>query len=229
VQLEWSTRLRFETEPDALTITDTIAETKTRALALSCPFCGASAGQLCRARKSGREQDWPHSRRIALTRTAPEHVAARVNALCCVCGNRRTVSDDYSRRQDPNYSGGVSSHPQGWRSTQTLKCGECGEQTRHAILRAADSKWRDYDEELQLCALGDESLRGKWSDERIARLRREYREMFPRNPKLHHNWFRGDAEQAMADGNPRMLAICGETIDTPTQERHNRGNPPPNP
>jgi hypothetical protein len=45
------------------TTTDSIANTKARAQAVDCPFCGASAGQPCRTRNCGREQDWPHSRR----------------------------------------------------------------------------------------------------------------------------------------------------------------------
>jgi hypothetical protein len=64
------------------TADDTIAETKARALALACPFCGAQAGEPCRTRNSGREHDWPHSRRIALAST-DVRVARTSQALCC--------------------------------------------------------------------------------------------------------------------------------------------------
>jgi hypothetical protein len=197
--------------------------TKADAQAFDCPFCGASAGQPCRTRNSGREQEWLHSRRIALTRTEPQYVAPQVSALCCVCGNRRTVSDDYSRRQDPNHSSSELGKAEGWRSTQSLTCDHCGERTRHAVMNRPGAT--DYDEIAQRCALGDDDTGIGWSKEYVDRLRREYREMFPRNPKLHHLWFRDNAEKAIADGNPRMHAVCGEPIDTPTPERHRRGKP----
>jgi hypothetical protein len=197
---------------------ETIAETKARALALARPFCRAAADEPCRTRNSGREQDWPHSRRIALAQ--PERKAPRVDALCCVCGERRTVSSDHARREDPNYSyDSINSHPSGWRSTQTLKCGECGEHTRHAVLTTLrDDRWRYRDEEQQQCALGCDAPNS--SDEYVQRLRREYRQMpFPRNPNLRHRYWMTEAKAAWNEGSKKVVALCGERITLKMEPR----------
>src|ERR1700761_3185938 len=73
-----------------------------------------------------------------------------VRALCCECGNLRTVSSSY-RRYDAAQSRDDDRHPQGWRMTCTLKCSAC--KTRfatHALLRDdAEPEYRDYAEESQ--------------------------------------------------------------------------------
>lgn len=82
----------------------------------------------------------------------PVSTTGRVRALCCVCGQLRTVSANASpRRDDPNvtYEGwGPYAHLLGWwRFTRTLKCATCKQQTRHALLRDADEpQHRDYAE-----------------------------------------------------------------------------------
>jgi hypothetical protein len=68
----------------------------------------------------------------------------RVRALCCECGNPRTVSANYKRRNDGNQSGECDDDPRGWRLTCTLKCSVCGARTRHAMLR--DDAHRDFAE-----------------------------------------------------------------------------------
>ena len=71
------------------------------ALAFDCPFCKALAGEPCRTRNSGREQTWPHSRRIARSTPPDERFQPTyVDALCCVCGNKRQISPDYHRYND---------------------------------------------------------------------------------------------------------------------------------
>lgn len=162
-----------------MTSTDnTIAQMKSRALSYDCPFCPALAGEPCRTRNSGREQDWPHSRRIART-TPPDgrYQATYVDALCCVCGCRRQISSDYHRYNDPNYGDGAEGKRKGWRRTQTLKCDECSRRTRHAILCG-----NDYDERILQYVLGGE-WSGQYPPDRD-RLRAEYFAQFPRNPKL---------------------------------------------
>jgi len=148
--------------------------------------------------------------------------APLTDALCCECGNRRTVTSDYSRPNDPNYSFGINSHPQGWRRTQTLKCLECGTQTRHAILVAADSQWRDRDERAQRVALGEDDP--NWGSEYAQQLRHAYRQMpFPRNPILRHRYYVADATKAWDEGHKTVTALCGEpdTIETdPRVARH---------
>lgn len=87
--------------------------------------------------------------------------SARRPALCCECGNVRTVSPNaYPRRADP-YSRGEGETPERlefwkskglregmdpyWRALMMLKCSACGEQTRHALTR--EEGCLDYCEE----------------------------------------------------------------------------------
>lgn len=184
-------------------------------LAHRCPFCHSDPGQQCRAHRGrGHELDYPHSRRIALARPAEERrPTKRVNALCCECGNLRTVSSDYSRWQDPNHSGSTRGKAEGWRKTYSLKCDACGERTRHALLSPADAQYRDWDEQQQRIALGDDdNSKYPMGEENIERLRREYRELFPRNPYLRHRRFTEDAKKAWAEGHKQVTALCGEQI-----------------
>lgn len=186
-------------------------------LAQPCPFCGVDAHTPCVTRNSGREQRYPHSRRIALTRPVEERMPARADALCCVCGTKRTVNADYRRLQDPNYSPGYigDGHPQGWRATQTLRCIECGHSTRHAMLNPGDSRWRYGDERLQRVALGESPTDIEYSADFVQRLRKEYRELFPHNPKLYHWFSTSAAEAAQERGDTHMPALCGDTATVP--------------
>lgn len=70
----------------------------------------------------------------------------RVRALCCVCGQQRTVSVGYSRYDDANQAWDDGANENGWRMTRTLKCAHCRALTRHALLRDGDPR-RDYVEE----------------------------------------------------------------------------------
>jgi hypothetical protein len=75
--------------------------------------------------------------------------APRVRALCCECGNLRTVSSRHAGAcGDPDRSSDDGLHPLGWRMTITLNCGHCGRLTRHAKLRDGDP-YRDSMEERQ--------------------------------------------------------------------------------
>lgn len=182
------------------------------ALSHTCPFCKADPGTPCLARNSGREQRWPHTQRTALTKPV-EQTEPRVNALCCTCGNLRTVSRNHcGAYNDPNNSNLLPVRDKGWRSTKTLKCSACGEQTRHAILRPSDCSYRDGDEKWQRIALGDKDTNqyGHLTD--VERLRREYRENspFPRNPYLKHRFIIESAGKAWEAGVP-AIALCGES------------------
>jgi hypothetical protein len=195
-----------------MTTNDTvITDIKAGALALACPFCGATTGQPCRSRTTGREQERPHMRRIELTRPRQERPTEQ--ALCCVCGNLRTWRG-YTRN---GVSGEWDSISGSWhRCTGEMKCFECGQITMHALLRSGS--FRDFGEDLQRVALG-----GAPTDMTDAvRLRTEYRQgKLPRNPKLRHMWWSTVVDKAIADGNPRISALCGELIDTPSPD--NRG------
>jgi hypothetical protein len=75
----------------------------------------------------------------------------RERALCCECGNLRTVSVNYSLPHDVNRS--YERDPfdkRGWRVTGTLKCCVCKTKTRHALLRDNDKpEHRDIAERLE--------------------------------------------------------------------------------
>jgi hypothetical protein len=62
--------------------------------------------------------------------------AVQNRALCCECGQLRTVSANHNHRLDDNlaYDAGPQER-NGWRMTGTLKCSHCGTCTRHAVLR----------------------------------------------------------------------------------------------
>jgi hypothetical protein len=64
----------------------------------------------------------------------------RVRALCCYCGNLRTISANYHYRLDENRSNdaGPDRERHGWRMTGTLKCSVCKRPARHAVLRDED-------------------------------------------------------------------------------------------
>jgi hypothetical protein len=193
------------------------------ALSYRCPFCHSDPGQACRTERGrGREADYPHSRRIALTKPIEERrPLVRVNALCCVCGELRTVHEHHSSsRFDENRAFSALGESQGWRCTKTLKCAACDEQTRHAVLMPADSPYRDGGEEQQRIALGDPdtSRWGHLTD--LERVRREYREMpFPRNPYLRHRRWTDEAEKAWDDGTKRVIALCGEPMEIKVDPR----------
>jgi hypothetical protein len=76
----------------------------------------------------------------------------RVRALCCKCGNLRTVSARYSPRDRTADDG---RDPQGWRMTGTLMCSECKTTTTHALLRDDKPQYRDSAEESQWASRAD--------------------------------------------------------------------------
>ena len=73
--------------------------------------------------------------------------ARRERALCCECGNLRTVAANFNPLLDANRTCDDGDDQRGWRMTCTLKCPVCKTKTRHALLRAADKKQhRDFAE-----------------------------------------------------------------------------------
>lgn len=178
-----------------------------------CPFCHADPGQGCRTHKGrGRELDYPHSRRIALTHGPVQ--ADRQQALCCECGQLRTVSERYysGTQSDPNRGGGLFTDPRGWFDTKSLKCEHCGRQTRHALL-APDKRMPEFAERYQNYVLGGQ-WDGNYAPDR-ERLRAEYFAQFPRNPNLHHRFWSDEADKLRAQGETHMPAVCGAIDEIP--------------
>jgi len=69
-----------------------------------------------------------------------ENTRPRVPALCCECGNLRTVAASYRwRYDDPESSCDDGRDSRGWRLTRTMRCSACKAMTRHAILRDDDA------------------------------------------------------------------------------------------
>lgn len=77
----------------------------------------------------------------------------RLRALCCVCGNLRTVAANYSPPRDANRTDEADLHRRGWRCTQTLKCPVCEAKTCHALLRSDDDPDRDIAEEREVLVI----------------------------------------------------------------------------
>lgn len=129
------------------------ARTQLDPMSHNCPACAAGPNQPCRTR-GDREAEYPHIRRQLLVDGWVQRRALRralpVRALCCECGNLRTVSASY-RRYDDNLSCDDNLHPLGWRCTMTLKCSICRGPTRHAILRDDEDRpeFRDIAETRQ--------------------------------------------------------------------------------
>lgn len=173
------------------------------ALSHACPFCGAAVGRPCRTRNSGREQDWPHSRRLELTKA--KYVAPTRKALCCECGNLRTYK---AARRQRGYWG----DPKWERALGDLKCDPCGCVTAHALVGGSD-----FDEVLQRVALG--SWEGDWGDAERERIRRQYRAgSLPRNPYLQHGWWTRDEDEARKSGRTHIPAICGDEMELPSPQ-----------
>lgn len=195
-------------------------------LAHWCPFCGASPGNPCTARTGSGPLDRPHSRRIRAGLPATPEPERR-QALCCNCGQLRTVSADYfARKGDPNFCTGGFEDKRGWRQTMSLKCDECGQRTRHALLGTPGRA--DWTENLQRFVLGAEPPtanicwdNNEWRD----RLRAEYFSQFPRNPKLSHRYWVQEAKTAWAAGERTITSLCG----APMTLDFDPNRPPPSP
>ncbi|GJO53979.1 hypothetical protein NJB1604_44690 [Mycobacterium marinum] len=100
-------------------------------------------------------------------------------ALCCVCGQQRTVSERYGVLSDANHSSDRGdSEKFGWRMTVTLKCSHCRALTRHARLRSDDDPYKDHAEQCMYQAAA-----ANRADKRlIDQLRRELLDRLQANP-----------------------------------------------
>lgn len=191
------------------------------ALGHRCPFCHADPGQACRTHRGrGHELGHPHSRQIMLSRPDLQAVVAAAKvpapALCCECGNLRTVSTDYHFGiDDENRGNGLFMDPRGWIETGTLKCSHCGTRTRHALLNKEGK--RDYAEDYQRYVLGGD-WDSRWAPDR-EQLRERYFAQFPRNPFVQHKWWKSAEDQARKDGKQWFPSMCGELVELPDSPR----------
>lgn len=198
------------------------------ALKHRCPFCYADPGQPCRTHRGrGRELDWPHSRRLVLASPETQAIQAEarkpLDALCCECGNLRTVGRNYYTPRDENSGGGLFSDPRGWFDTGTLKCSNCRRSTRHALL--AKDHLSDLTERYQTYVLGGESpYTWQLDEENRQQLREKYFAQFPRNPNLHHWFDTALANEARERGDTHMPALCGCTATVPQSWSGKSGN-----
>jgi len=142
-------------------------------------------------------------------------------ALCCECGNLRTVSADYHfGTNDENCGEGLFMNPRGWFETGTLKCAHCGARTRHALLNKEGK--RDYAEDYLRYVLGGE-WDSRWAPDR-ERLRERYFAQFPRNPYVRHRWWKSDENAARSAGMKWFRGMCGEMVRLPKEVRENGRN-----
>jgi hypothetical protein len=102
--------------------------------------------------------------------------STRVRALCCECGNLRTVAANYRPPRDANNTDEADIHQRGWRCTATLKCAICTTKTRHALLRDDDEpQFRDYAELQQHerhALIRQQAQRRSYSQNELQALRR---------------------------------------------------------
>lgn len=134
-----------------------------------------------------------------------------MQALCCTCGALRTCRRPRNYRRE-NFWLNVPVDRDWHRETGDLKCGNCREVTRHAIL-LPESTWRDHAEDIHKMAIG-------WEFKNIApevhrRVRERWREGFPRNPYLGHQWWVSDETKAREAGETHVLTMCKMYVPLP--------------
>lgn len=128
------------------------------------------------------------TRRKAVDYTKP--IPGRKRALCCECGQVRTLAlgylgtssegyhdtahrDDCRRRRPGRIRRNGESGFE--RLMADVKCDHCGETTRHAVLR-------DHDEAADIAELWDHGWRGVWVD---SRRETAWRQVRPTAPGLY--------------------------------------------
>ncbi|MGV0624461.1 hypothetical protein [Mycolicibacter minnesotensis] len=143
-------------------------------------------------------------------------------ALCCTCGEIRTCHRPRNH-QTENYwlSGPVDRN---WhRELGDLKCSNCGQITRHAILHPEGCAFQDHAERVTRIALGDKDpYADKYTDTRD-HIRKAYRQGRQANPLMNHLWPRSETTAARKAGKTTVVAYCGETVPLPEKV----GNPSP--
>lgn len=121
------------------------------------------------------------------------HVYDLLLAICTVCAQPRQAK----RPRNRDYR----------TETGDLKCGGCGEVTRHALIKGLS-----HDERTWAFAYGMPDDYGNvHTDEFMDRMRAGMQ----RNPRLSHIWYSSVEAKAIAAGAPMMRTLCGELVPTP--------------
>lgn len=129
-------------------------------------------------------------------------------ALCCTCGAIRTCQRPRNHQRE-NYWLHRPVDLNWHRETGDLKCQQCGEITRHAILHPDDNdSFRDHAERVTRMALGGDDRCNVYEGDRI---REAYRQGRRANPLLDHVWSAADEEAARKAGKTTVVTYCGET------------------
>lgn len=130
-----------------------------------------------------------------------------MQALCCTCGTLRTCRRPRNYRRENRWL--HQPIDRDWqRETGELKCEFCGEATMHAIITGSD-----HAEDIHKMAIGWEFK--NMSPEVHRRVRERWREGFPSNPYLHHQWWISDETKAREAGETHVLTMCKMYVPLP--------------
>lgn len=149
------------------------------------------------------------------------HDSANIRqAICCTCGEIRTCCRPRNYQRE-NYWLRRPVDTNWHRETGDLKCANCNEITRHAILYPEGSGFRDHAELITRMALGGDDPCNAHDGDHI---RKAYRQGRQPNPYLKHLWSTADAEAAREAGRNTVLTFCGEVEKLPEKSRTRGGD-----
>lgn len=139
-------------------------------------------------------------------------------ALCCVCGALRTCRRSRNHRPENYWLTGTVDRD--WhRETGDLKCSECGQVTRHAIIHSDKDSFKDHAERLTRIALGT-TIDPVCNDRNaVERVRSAYRQGREANPLLKHMWLISDEDAARNAGRKYVTTHCGEQVLIPRKTK----------
>lgn len=133
-------------------------------------------------------------------------MSRHMQALCCECGQLRYCNRPRNYRRE-NYWLRQPIDRNWHRETGDLKCEECGRITMHAIITGSD-----HAEKLREVGTG-------WSMKNLdaaelKRIRERWHEG-PRNPRIWHQWYKSDEDEARAAGRTHLQTICKAWVRVP--------------
>lgn len=140
-------------------------------------------------------------------------------AICCTCGAIRTCQRPRNHQHENYWL--IGQVDRNWhRELGDLKCANCGQVTRHAILHPdGDSSFRDHAERITRIALGGSDSYTNAYPALRDRVRAAYRQGRQANPYLNHMWSASDAEAARKAGKTTVMTYCGEVETIPEKSK----------